>query len=155
MSSPKKSDLLWTKKPVLTSRTTTGIFDPSFITSSFHQTEAIPIVSNLAPHRPYHFEIPLDQLVSNRLWEKKNFPSFERNWISESSIRPHSRTNSLSYSVTSSSIRSEISSISSISTRASSIWTTYELSNYSVVPLPSNSISEKNLSEKKLQDVFE
>ncbi|RKF74073.1 hypothetical protein GcM1_241088 [Golovinomyces cichoracearum] len=154
ISSPKKSDLLWTKKPALTSRTTTGIFDPFFSSSSYYQMETSSTLPGVTPRRPHLFETPLDQLVSNRLWEKEDFSLLERDWISESSIRPHSRTNSLSYSVSSSSSRSEISSIFSMSTRASSIWTTYELSNYSAVPLPSNSISERKLSEKNSQDIF-
>jgi hypothetical protein len=65
---------------------------------------------------------PLAKLTSNKLWDGCQYTESERDWISESSVRPESPFISSVTSSGQSSPISDSSSIKSTSTKASSIW---------------------------------
>ncbi|POS88084.1 hypothetical protein EPUL_000332, partial [Erysiphe pulchra] len=119
---------LWKKKTVTSKTSFIGINKLSNFRASIYQTGAISNAASTT-YKSNYPRLPLDQLTSKKLWEKTIKIPIQRDWISESSVRPESPTFSTSSSLPSSPI-SDASSIFSISTKASSIWAVQEMPNH-------------------------
>ncbi|RKF60274.1 hypothetical protein OnM2_052002 [Erysiphe neolycopersici] len=143
----KDNNYLWQKKTVISKTSFIGINKSSNFGAYICQTEAMSnaFYTNYKSNYP---KLPLDQLTSKKLWKKSINIPIQRDWISESSVRPESPTFSASSSLPSSPI-SDASSIFSISTKASSIWAVQEMPSFPVVSYIYPSISDRNSLEIK------
>ncbi|KHJ35339.1 hypothetical protein EV44_g3128 [Erysiphe necator] len=147
-SESKTNGYLWKKKSVVLKTSFLGIDSSATFQPPSYPTEAT-LDGNTSTYRPKFVRLPLDQITSTKLWEKSINIPIQRDWISESSVRPESPTFSTSSSVPSSP-NSDASSIFSISTKASSIWAVQEMPSRTAVPFVYPFISEVNPSELKL-----
>ncbi|TAQ90321.1 hypothetical protein B7494_g1395 [Chlorociboria aeruginascens] len=98
-----------------------GLFVKSVQVANYRGADLLPVDLDMA-HRARKYQVPLDHLISSVLWSKQDDESFERDWISESSVRPRSPSIGSTPSSGSSSPVSDSSSIKSTSTKASSLW---------------------------------
>lgn len=118
------SKLMWAPAAKTMDNNSVGLFDASVFRSTYRTTDAEPAAIGTI-RKVRESRLPLAKLVSTKLWRGcQNLP-IERDWISESSVRPESPS---VYSPISSSGGStpvsDSSSVKSSSTKASSLWGT-------------------------------
>jgi hypothetical protein len=112
---------LWEKLPSDESFQESGLFMARESMKVIHTTTQLPAALP-AVYKSRTNPSPLAKLTSNKLWDGCKFSESERDWISESSIRPESPFIASVTSSGQSSPISDSSSIKSTSTKASSIW---------------------------------
>ncbi|RFU27583.1 hypothetical protein B7463_g8751, partial [Scytalidium lignicola] len=118
--------LLWT--PIVRSSTNaeTGLFNPAVKRDDYRYTALSPAALNIN-RKPHSISAPLPSLTSTTLWDGPLTLPAERDWVSESSVRPsspsiYSPSSSGRTSPISEIDASDASSITSTSTKASSLW---------------------------------
>jgi len=125
MSSPRaipaqSSTGMWSAAEKVIEVATVGLFNASIPRSTFRTTQATPAAASMIC-KARNIQQPLDTLVSSKLWSHKQKLNIERDWISESSVRPRSPSIYSASSSRASSPTSDASSVRSTSTKASSV----------------------------------
>ncbi|KAH8808504.1 hypothetical protein F5884DRAFT_792462 [Xylogone sp. PMI_703] len=122
-----KASLLWEPSIKVPASVHDGLFSTIAKRNDYRYSTLPPAALNMS-YKPYTSSAPLQSLTSTTLWEGPLTLPTERDWISESSIRPRSPS---IYSPSSPSSctsplseidASDASSIASTSTKASSLW---------------------------------
>ncbi|KAF8867001.1 hypothetical protein BDZ45DRAFT_667000 [Acephala macrosclerotiorum] len=118
---PARSQEMWSPAPQVLDVHVVGLFDASIPRSVYRTSDATPAAINMTT-KPRTSKSPLSELTSTKLWSCCGKLPIERDWISESSIRPESPSIYSTSSSGSSSPTSDSSSVKSTSTKASSLW---------------------------------
>ncbi|CAD6506360.1 BgTH12-07286 [Blumeria graminis f. sp. triticale] len=138
---------LWKKRHNSEHLDMTDLFDANKMDNFITQRNEQPAASGKSYNRRAQSMIPMN-IISNNLWNGNSKIIVERDvkWISESSIRPDSPTNSIFSSVTNSPL-SDGWSIRSTSTMASSLWSNGQNSNRLVAELLEDEASENTQND--------
>ncbi|KAG9231586.1 hypothetical protein BJ875DRAFT_545261 [Amylocarpus encephaloides] len=131
----------WAPAEKVMSSTSEGLFQVTK-SSIICRTSSLEPAALGMTSKPRKYLMPLSAILSNELWSGCEASLVERDWISESSVRPESPS---VYSTTSSgqsSPLSDASSFKSTSTKASSIWGSLR----SVSPLSVKPVKTKSAS---------
>jgi hypothetical protein len=124
------SSQMWTPVPNKPVVEVFGLFNVSTSRSDYRTTSSAPAGINMA-RKPRFAEASLGQLTSDKLWNGLDELPSERDWISESSVRPQtpslyspasSGRSSPSSDVSSDVASDDASSVKTTSTKASSLW---------------------------------
>ncbi|KAL3420656.1 hypothetical protein PVAG01_07101 [Phlyctema vagabunda] len=123
-SEPKQNTAvryLWNSTAEPEAELTEGLFNATAKRVSYRHTSLEPAAIDMLS-KPRIFQTPASELITRRLWNKGNTAAYERDWISESSVRPVSPSLDSLPSSGAPSPTSETSSLKTTSTKASSIW---------------------------------
>ncbi|KAE8453840.1 hypothetical protein EG329_009352 [Mollisiaceae sp. DMI_Dod_QoI] len=112
---------MWTPAPKVLDAHIVGLFNVSIPRVNYRASYAMPAAINMIC-KPRSSRAPLSGLTSTKLWSGCDKLPIERDWISESSIRPESPSIYSASSSGNSSPASDSSSVKSTSTKASSLW---------------------------------
>ncbi|RDW71780.1 hypothetical protein BP5796_07814 [Coleophoma crateriformis] len=132
---PTASDIMWGGKPEAAapkpsvwapstkaeSIISEGLFTANNGRTEFRSSTLTAAAVNMTS-KPRKNLAPAPQLTTRRLWNRRNNLVYERDWISESSVRPTSPSMDSLPSSGRSSPTSETASLRTTSTKASSIW---------------------------------
>ncbi|KUJ20424.1 uncharacterized protein LY89DRAFT_443229 [Mollisia scopiformis] len=116
-----RAQVMWAPTSKIVEAQKIGLFDATLPRVVFRTTTSAPAAINMIC-KPRTTRVPLSQLTSTKLWSGCNKLPLERDWISESSIRPESPSIYSASSSGNSSPASDSSSVKSTSTKASSLW---------------------------------
>ncbi|RDW66442.1 hypothetical protein BP6252_10077 [Coleophoma cylindrospora] len=118
-TAPKPS--VWVPSTKAESVISEGLFAANNGRTEFRSSKLTAAAVNMTS-KPRKNLAPAPQLTTRRLWNRRNNLVYERDWISESSVRPTSPSMDSLPSSGRSSPTSETASLRTTSTKASSIW---------------------------------
>lgn len=121
MQEVQVSAMMWSPTEKTVEVASKGLFNISIPRALYRTTEAAPAALSMIC-KSRKSELPLEALTSTKLWHQAHKLDIERDWISESSIRPQTPSIYSESSSRASSPVSDSSSVKSTSTKASSVW---------------------------------
>jgi hypothetical protein len=130
---------MWNPTQTIVPSANMSLFDTSVPRSNYRTSHLIPAAIGMVRNARTS-QAPLDALTSTKLWTGRQKLNIERDWISESSVRPESPSVYSAASSRSASPTSDASSIKSTSTKASSVWAVSSIPTWSISKDSKNSL---------------